>query len=115
MLVRPDVSFVISPAAAQLPWSSPKARQRYLARRRNRALRQRKKDAKKSKGQRRCYRVWMDDSDVIALLHDVELAQQRADQLTPRELREHFDQEWIKVAEGVIEQAALSAIKKNRK
>jgi hypothetical protein len=97
MLVRPDV----------------KARQRDQARQRTRALRQRKKDAKQNKtSQRRCYRVWMTDADVVALLHDVELPQQN--QLTPRELREHFDQEWMDVAGSVIAQAALSAIKRRK-
>jgi hypothetical protein len=109
MLVRPDVSFEFSPAAAQLCWSSPQARQRYLRRRRVNAFRQRKRDANKG-NQRRCYRVWMWDLDVIELLRDWEPGQQR-DELTPRELHEHFDQQWIKEAEGVIELAALSAIK----
>jgi len=115
MLVRPHVSFVISPPAAQLFWSSPVARQRYLARRRTRALRQRKKAASKTNNLRRCYRVWMADLDVIALLDDVKLAQQRDDQFTPRELREAVDREWIDVAGRVIAEAALSAIKKARK
>jgi hypothetical protein len=114
MLVRPQVSFEFSPAAAQLRWSTPEARQRYLRRRRTRAAQQRRRDAKKNKGnRRRCYRVWMFDSDVIALLDDVELKQD--DQMTPRELREHFDQQWIKMAEDVIALAALSTINKNRK
>ncbi|SRR6266481_7622627 len=113
MLVRPDVSFVFSPAAAQLFWSTPEARQRYLRRRRVKAFRQREKAASKSKGnQRRCYRVWMNDLDVIELLDDVKLAQQRDDQFTPRELRAAFDRDWIEVAGRVIEQAALLAIKK---
>jgi|ERR1700681_1025128 hypothetical protein len=98
MLVRPDV----------------KARQRNLARQRTRALRQRKRAAKQNKiNQRRCYRVWMTDADVLALLHDVELPQQN--QLSPRELHEHFDQKWVELAGSVIEQAALLAIKKHRK
>jgi hypothetical protein len=114
MLVRPHVSFAFSPAAAQLCWSTPLARTRFLARRRTRALRQRKNDAKKNKAnQRRCYRVWMSDADVLALLNDVELVQQN--QLTPRELREMFDQKWMEVAGGVIAEAALLAIKKHRK
>src|ERR1700681_4691136 len=98
MLGRPDV----------------KERQRNLARQRTRALRQRKRAAKQNKiNQRRCYRVWMTDADVLALLHDVELPQQN--QLSPRELREHFDQEWMDVAGSVIAQAALLAIKKRSK
>ena len=115
MLVRPETSIAFSPAAAQLRWSTPEARTRYLTKRRTRAWRQRKKHTNKSKGQRRCYRVRMWDTDVIALLNDWEPAQQRDDQLTPQELREHFDQKWMDVAEGVIEQAALSAIKKKTK
>jgi hypothetical protein len=68
----------------------------------------------KKTDRRRCYRVYMLDSDVIALLDDVELKQDYH-QLTPRELREHFDQQWIKMVEGVIEQAALSTIEKIRR
>jgi hypothetical protein len=116
MLVRRPVSFVMEPPAAQLPWGDTgSTRQRYLRWRRVKAFRQREEDANKSKGKRRCYRVYMWDADVIALLDDWEPPQQRDDQLTPRELHEHFDQQWIKEAEGVIEQAALLAIKKNRK
>jgi hypothetical protein len=97
MLVRPDV----------------KERQRDLSRRRTRALRQRKQAAKRSKGnQRRCYRVWMDDSDVVKLIDELKLAQQLDTQLTPREVRAAIDRQWMEVVGRVIEQAALLAIRK---
>ncbi len=113
MLVRPDVSFVFTPAAAQLFWSTPEARRRFLTKMRTRAWRQRKKHNNKNGNQRRRYSVDMWDTDVIKLFNDWEPTQQN--QLSPRELREHFDQKWMEVAGRVIEQAALSAIPKNRK
>jgi hypothetical protein len=113
MLDRSPASFVISPPTVQLFWAK-RGRQRYLTRLRNVKLRQRERAAKKTKSnQLRCYPVWMAETDVIALLHDVELAQQRDDQSsTPQELRAAFDREWIKVAGRVIAQAARSTIQK---
>ncbi len=90
------------------------ARQRDLGRLRNKALRQRERDARKTKpkGNRlRCYPVWLLDSEVIKLLHDVEPERHDDQPIIPRELREVFDREWSEVTGRVIAQAARSAIK----
>jgi hypothetical protein len=91
-----------------------------LRNKRNVEYRARLREAKKTKGDRlRCYRVWMTDKDVTALFNEMESAQWR-DDLTHQDYRElgaAVDQQWIKAAGWVIEQAALSTIKKknNRK
>jgi hypothetical protein len=82
---------------------------------RNKRYRKRLRDAKKSKGDRlRCYQVWMTDTEVIALLRDVEMAQQRDDQssITPREVARSVDKQWVEVTGRVIGQAARSTIRK---
>jgi len=90
MLVRRDISF---------------------RNKRNVAYRKRLRDAKKSKGdQLRCYPVWMRDTEVIKLLHDVKL--EGVHSSTPRELRDVFDRQWSEVAGRVIALAALLAIRK---
>jgi hypothetical protein len=56
----------------------------------------------------------MTDIEVIALLRDVELAQQRDDQSisTPREVARSVDSQWVEVTGRVIAQAARSIIRK---
>ena len=94
MLVRRDISF---------------------RNKRNVAYRERLRDAKKTKSNRlRCYPVWMLDTDVIALLRDVEVEGSDIKLITPRELRDVFDRHWSEVVGRVIALAALLAIKSRK-
>jgi hypothetical protein len=81
------------------------ARRRALERLRNEALQQRIKDAKRHHGdQLRCYSGWMLDSDVNVLIRKMEMERLS---MTPRQVRDVVDSEWMKVAGNVIVQAAL--------
>jgi len=92
MLVRRDISF---------------------RNKRNVAYRKRLRDAKKSKGdQLRCYPVWMRDTEVIKLLHDVKLEGSDDKSITPQAMRAVPDRYWSEVAGRVIALAALLAIRK---